>query len=139
VNAADPEEPASKRKFTVRRDPRDISVIHFWDPEAQEYFRIPYRDTAHPAISLWELKEIRRQLQQQGRESINEELIFSAYARMREIADAARRTTKAARRDAQRRRDHTSVAIGAPAPSPETSELVTDLSEIEAFEIEELL
>jgi putative transposase len=40
VNAADPEEPAHKRKFTVRRDPRDISVIHFWDPEAQEYFRI---------------------------------------------------------------------------------------------------
>jgi putative transposase len=46
VNAADPEEPAHKRKFTVRRDPRDISVIHFWDPEAREYFRIPYRDTA---------------------------------------------------------------------------------------------
>jgi hypothetical protein len=57
---------------------------------------------------------------------------------MREIADAARRTTKAARRDAQRRRDHSDVAIGAPAESAETGELVTDLSEIEAFEIEEL-
>src|SRR5215471_18355492 len=137
VNAADPE-PAHKRKFTVRRDPRDISVSHFWDPEAREYFRIPYRDTAHPAISIWELREIRRQLQQQGRESINGELIFSAYARMRAIADAARRRTKAARRDAQRRRDHSDVAIGAPAESAEAGELVTDLSEIEAFEIEEL-
>ena len=26
VNAANPEEPAHKRKFTVRRDPRNISV-----------------------------------------------------------------------------------------------------------------
>ena len=138
VNAADPEEPACQRKFTVRRDPRDSSVIHFWDREAQEYFRIPYRDTAHPAISWWELQEIRRQLQQQGGESINEELIFSAYARRREIADAARRTTKAARRDAQRRRDHTGGAISAPAESVETSEPVTDLSEIEPLEIEEL-
>jgi putative transposase len=42
-SAADPEDPAHKVKFTVRRDPRDISVVHFWDPETQEYFRIPYR------------------------------------------------------------------------------------------------
>ena len=54
------------------------------------------------AISVWELKEIRRQLQQQGRDAVNEDLIFSAYARMREISDSARRTTKAARRDEQR-------------------------------------
>jgi len=100
-----------KRKFTVRRDPRDISVVHFWDPEAEEYFRIPYRNTTHPAISMWELKEIRRQLRQQGRESVNEDLIFSAYARMREIADTARRTTKAARRDSQRRLNHSDVEI----------------------------
>jgi len=138
VSAADPEDPAYKRKFTVRRDPRDISVVYFWDPEAKEYFRVPYRDTAHPAISLWELKEIRRQLQQQGRESINEDLIFAAYARMREIADAARRTTKAARRDAQRRRDHSDAAISSPVESAETSELIMDLSEIKPFEIEEL-
>jgi putative transposase len=138
VSAADSEDPAHKRKFTVRRDPRDISVVYFWDPEAKEYFRIPYRDTAHPAISLWELKEIRRQLQQQGRESINEDLIFAAYSRMREIADAARRTTKAARRDAQRRRDHSDAAINARAESTETSELIMDLSEVKPFEIEEL-
>ncbi len=139
VNAADSEDPARKRKFTVRRDPRDISVVHFWDPEAEEYFRIPYRDTTHPAISVWELKEIRRQLQQQGRESINEDLIFSAYARMREIADTARRTTKAARRNAQRRLDHSGVEIATPAESgSEADDLMTDLAQIEPFEIEEL-
>lgn len=139
VNAAETEHPARKRKFTVRRDPRDISVVYFWDPEAQEYFRIPYRDTTHPAISVWELKEIRRQLQQQGRESINEDLIFSAYARMREIADTARRTTKAARREAQKRLDHSGVEIATSAESiGEAGDLVTDLAQIEPFEIEEL-
>jgi putative transposase len=139
VNAADPDNLSHKRKFTIRRDPRDISVIHFWDPEAEEYFRIPYRDTEHPAISVWELKEIRRQLQQQGRESVNEDLIFSAYARMREIADTARRTTKAARRDTQRRRDHSDVAIGGAAePGSEATDMVTGLGQIEPFEIEEL-
>lgn len=139
VNAADAEHLGQKRKFTVRRDPRDISVVHFWDPEAEEYFRIPYRDTTHPAISVWELKEIRRQLQQQGRESINEDLIFSAYARMREIADTARHTTKAARRDAQRRLDHSGLEIAMPAESgSEAGDLVIDLAQIEPFEIEEL-
>jgi hypothetical protein len=88
---------------------------------------------------VWELKEIRRQLQQQGRESVNEKPIFSAYARMREIADSARRMTKAARRDAQRRRDHSGAAIGGASPqSSEVIDMVTDLGQIEPFEIEEL-
>jgi putative transposase len=139
VNAADSARPARKRLFTLRRDPRDISVVHFWDPEAEEYFRIPYRDTAHPAISVWELKEIRRQLQQQGRDAVNEDLIFSAYARMREITDSARQATKAARRDEQRRRDHSDVAIGgAVGSASEAADLVADLAEIIPFEIEEL-
>ena len=138
VNAADPDKPARKRLFTVRRDPRDISAIHFWDPEVKEYFRIPYRDTAHPAISVWELKEIRRQLQQQGRASVNEDLIFSAYGRMREIADTAQRTTTTARRDAQRRRDQPGVATGGgeAASAGGACDLVTDLAEIIPFEIE---
>lgn len=137
VNAADPEDPAHKRRFTVRRDPRDVSTVYFYDPEAKEYFRIPYRDTSHPAISVWELKEIRRQLEQQGRAAINEDLIFAAHARMREIADTARRMTKSARRDTQRRRDHAGVEIATPAPSAsEPSDLVTDLTQIEPFEID---
>ena len=139
VNAADPEEPAHKRKFTVRRDPRDVSTVYFYDPEAEEYFRIPYRDTSHPAISLWELREIRRQYEQEGREAVDEDLIFAAHARMREISDTARRMTNAARRDTQRRRDHAGIEISTPAPSAsEAGDLVTDLAQIEPFEIEEM-
>ena len=32
VNATDPERPKSKRKFIFKRDPRDISVVYFYDP-----------------------------------------------------------------------------------------------------------
>ncbi len=139
INAADPTTPAHKRKFTIRRDPRDISAVYFYDPEAEDHFPIPYRDTSHPAISVWELNEIQRQLEQLGRESINEDLIFGAQARMREIADTARLTTKAARRDAQRRRRHLGIEICTPAASTgETSDLISDLTEIEPYEIEEL-
>ena len=106
INAKDSADPTRKRQFIVRRDPRDISVVYFHDPEAQQYFRIPYRDTAHPPLSIWELQQIRRQLQEQGRNSVDEQLIFAAYERLRTIEQNAVRTTKAARRKQQRERLH---------------------------------
>jgi len=110
INAADPNDSQRKRQFIFKRDPRDISEIHFYDPELKQYFRIPYRDTSHPAISLWELREVRRQLEQEGRESIDENLIFEAYERMRRQEENAVRETKQARRSRQRRSDHQQAA-----------------------------
>jgi putative transposase len=51
--------PKRKRLFLIRRDPRDISVVYFFDPELNCYFEIPYRDTSRPALTLWELREAR--------------------------------------------------------------------------------
>ncbi len=104
IGAKDPENTARKRKFIVRRDPRDISVIYFFDPELKQYFEIPYRNIARPSISLWELRAIRRFLKEQGKEQVDEEMIFQARERMREIEEKARTKTKAARRKAQRKR-----------------------------------
>ena len=115
INARDPQDPARKRQFIVRRDPRDISVVYFYDPETQQYFRIPYRDTARPPLSIWELQQIRRQLQEQGRSSVDEQLIFAAYERLRTIEQNAVRTTKAVRRNQQRERLHQSRAEILPA------------------------
>jgi putative transposase len=66
VNAKEPDQPRTKRKFTFRRDPRDISTLYFYDPEVKDYFRIPYRDTAHSPMSIWEFREARRRLEKQG-------------------------------------------------------------------------
>lgn len=109
INALDPAESRRKRKFMFRRDPRDISAIWFYDPELQSYYPIPYRDTSHPALSIWELREARKSAQAQGGGEINERAIFDAYERMREIEQKAVEKTKSARRAAQRRRLHGSA------------------------------
>ena len=106
VNTKEPGHPRTKRKFTFRRDPRDISILYFYDPEVKDYFRIPYRDTAHPPISIWEFREARRRLEKEGVKAINEVLVFESYEQMRTIEDRARRETKRVRREKQRRRHH---------------------------------
>lgn len=109
INAADVKDPSKKRKFIFRRDSRDISQIWFYDPELGSHFAIPYRDTSHPAISVWELREALARAKEQGKQSINEQAIFDAYERMREIEQEAVKKTKAARRSAQRRKIHSDV------------------------------
>jgi putative transposase len=106
INARDPQYPTRKQQFIFKRDPRNISVIHFFDPEVREYFPIPYRNTSHPAISLWELRAVRKQLEREGKNEINEDLIFEAYERMRAAEESAIARTKHARRWKQRRTEH---------------------------------
>ena len=111
VNASDPSDASGKRKrkFVVRRDPRDISRIYFYDPELKQYFEIPYRHTAYPPMSVWELREVRRRLKEEGRKAINEALIFDAYNRLRTLEAEAVVETKKVRRAAQRRRGRDDV------------------------------
>jgi putative transposase len=106
IDATDPDYPRLKRKFIFKRDPRDISRIHFFDPELRQYFDIPYRDISHPAISIWELRGVRRQLEKEGRENVDERLIFETYERMRQREEKAVRDTKSVRRARQRHHDH---------------------------------
>ena len=142
INATDPSEGRRrrKRKFIIRRDPRDISRIYFYDPQLKQYFEIPYRNTAHPPISVWELREVRRRLKEEGRQAVNEELIFDAYNRLRALEAEAVVETKKARRAAQRRRGRAEVK----PPPPEGLARVPDTplasaDDIQPFdEIEEL-
>lgn len=98
VNTPDLENPEEIMDFTFRRDPRDLSVIYFFDPELNQYFSIPYRDTSHPPISIWELRETRRILKQDGHEQVNEQLIFDAYEKLRTQEETSKKQTKKAKR-----------------------------------------
>ncbi len=98
VGAMDPQHPNRKRKFIFRRDPRDISAVFFFDPEARKYFRIPYRNLANPHISIWELKAIRKYLDEVGKEEVDEAAIFRARNEMRRIEEAAAAKTEKTRR-----------------------------------------
>jgi putative transposase len=98
INSIEPGEGSKKREFVVRRDPADISVVHFYDPEAQQYFAIPYRNPAHPAITLWELRDARRRVREEGKRHVDEDTIFAAAERMRSRVEESVAKTKAARR-----------------------------------------
>jgi putative transposase len=93
-----------KRQFIFRRDPRDISQLHFWHPELKQYFVIPYRDVSRPTMTVWELRAIRRQLEEQGRAEIDEDAIFATLDRLRERQDRAVTSTKTARKNRERQR-----------------------------------
>ncbi|GHA70417.1 transposase [Formosimonas limnophila] len=114
IGATEPSNPKVARKFIFRRDPRDISVIWFFDPELRSYFTIPYRDGSHPVLSIWELREAKRILKAEGKKHIDERMIFSAYERMRTIEQAAAGKTKAARRAQQRRSTNHGTRIQIP-------------------------
>ena len=113
IGATEPGNPKRARQFVFRFDPRDLSVIWFFDPELNSYFSIPYRDSSHPVMSIWELREINRQLKQEHKSNIDERMIFSAYGKMREMEEQAQGKTKAVRRAMQRRKNE-SIAISKP-------------------------
>jgi putative transposase len=92
------------RKFTVRRDPRDISVIYFLDPDTGHYYPIPYRNLTHPSISLWELREVRNQLKKEGRAEVDEDMVFETYERLSRLVERASENTVKARKSAQKKR-----------------------------------
>lgn len=119
INAPDPDAPKLKRKFLCRRDPRDISTIWFYDPEVQEYYPIPYRNTSHPAISIWELREAESRIEKEhpGR-PVDEMLVFDAYDKMREIEEQAKVLTKKVRRERERSRLGITNARNHVSPAP---------------------
>lgn len=87
-----------KRKFIFKMDPRDISVIYFYDPEIKDYFPNPYRNTSLPPMTIWEHREILRCLHKNSSNEITENAIFEAYAKMKEIEETASKVTSRTRR-----------------------------------------
>lgn len=114
INACDPKTGETKEKFIVRRDPRDISKIHFFDPATNAYTPLPYRNIGHPAVSLFELKEVKRRLAEEGRKDIDENLLFEQIERQRERVAAAVQKSKSARR-AQARSHDSAKTVPPPA------------------------
>ncbi len=119
ILAKDPDDFKKIRKFHFARDPRDISVIYFLDPETHKYSPIPYFNTARPAISLWELKEVMRKIKEDPLNQIDEDMIFRGINKMREVEEIAiektrlakqgRASEKRKRRNKQRRKNSLNV------------------------------
>lgn len=116
INTCDPKSGETKEKFVVRRDPRDVSCIYFYHPEERSYTRLPYRNIGHPAISLYELREARRRLSEEGIRAVDEDLIFEQVERQRQRVAKAVEKSKSARR--AQARSHASAKPETPAAIP---------------------
>lgn len=131
VNCKNPD--GTKQKFLFRRDPRDISIVYFFDPEQKEYLTVPYRDSSRPAISLWELRESTKLLKSQGASVVDEAAIFEAYETMRHLEETAKTTTRKLRRSRERKRGHRHVHT--PVLSPPIVEAEAESPSFEASSI----
>jgi len=128
IGAMDPQDPKRKRRFTFRRDPRDISVAWFFDPELQQYFRVPFANQALPSMSIWEYRKARNKLRKEGEASVNEQQILEAITELREQVRQAASRSKKARRQLQNRQEHAKTAqSGKAAAAGSESEPAPDL------------
>lgn len=119
INSVD-EATGKKRTFIFRRDPRDISVIWFFDPVLKMYFQIPVADQAFPAVSLWAFRAAKKRAVDEGRANVNQTLIKRYILENRELVANAEASTKTARRQAQRQRVHAKGVTPAD-PTPQAS------------------
>lgn len=137
IGARQPGKLREKRKFIVRYDPRDISSVLFYDPGLKRHFRLPYRDVTHPPMSLWELRAVQAFLRTQGKTDADEEMLFKAFSKMRQIEESAKSTTRASRLKRERRRFHREVApvaLPGDAPSVQTANAPYEIGELTPFE-----
>ena len=91
-----------KKQFLVRRDPRDISQIWFFDPTMKKYYLIPYRNPRFPKVSIWEFRAAQKYLKNQKNKEYREDEIFEALEKLREIAFEAKNKTKQQRKNIDR-------------------------------------
>jgi putative transposase len=92
----------SKEKLLIKYDPRDLSRIFVRRPSGR-FVEARYRDLSWPPITLTEQRAVMRALRAQGRQEVDEALLFKTALHQREIVDAARRQTMATRRSRELR------------------------------------
>jgi putative transposase len=124
IHSPDPKFPKKKQAFICHYDPRDLSTIYFYEPDTKNYINVPYKDTSKPPISIWELRAAKKRLDEENVGIVNEELIFGAVKKMRDIVESEVNKTHKARRQAARAKgwakakDH--ILAAKPLKSPES-------------------
>ena len=119
-----------KKSHLFKRDPRDISVVYFFDPKREEYYEIPYRDTYLPPMSIGEYREVRRKLKKSDVKA-DEGSIFGAFKEMNEIEDKAIRET---RKRKKKRSDQPKLDLDQSIPEPIYSEEIDEKDDVLPFE-----
>ena len=113
INHLDPDDPSKRRKkkFLFKRDPRDISMIWFYEPNSNRYFKVPTAKREIPPISLFEYRQVQTYLRSESRYDDNQEEIYQAILHLREKVDEAKSLTRKQRRANQRRKENSKVNV----------------------------
>lgn len=99
IACPDPDNPKLKRKFSFRRDPRDISYIWFYEPDLKQYFKIPTAKKEIPSISIWEYEAVQKSMRELTTKDLsNQDHIYQAILESKEMIKIASSKTKKARR-----------------------------------------
>ena len=89
----------------VRYDPRDMSRVFLFDPQAVEYHEIPRANANFPPVALWEVKSAIKHLKATGVDPEDEMAIQRAIEQARQIDEAAIVKSKKARKNIERRKE----------------------------------
>jgi putative transposase len=116
MHAVEPDNPKKKQQFICRYDPRDLSTIYVYEPDTRNYIVVPYKDISRPPISVWELRAAKKRLDEENQVTVNEELIFGAVKKMRDIVESEAGKTRKARRQAARAKGWAKSKEHIPAP-----------------------
>ncbi|MBK2025585.1 Mu transposase C-terminal domain-containing protein [Francisella philomiragia] len=111
-----------KTKFILRRDPRNISYIWFYEPQLKYYFKIPLADQSIPPLSLFEYYAIKSDLKKK-RTSITPANILMALEEMQHHVKSSISKSKKARRTIQRKTNRDKQLS-----SPKTLKITTENS-----------
>ena len=118
----------------LKYDPRDLSRIFVRRPDGS-YVEARYRNLAYPAITIWEWRNAKRRLLEQGKRDLDEDAIFSALALQRRIEDDAAATSAAARRKLVKRpRPAQQKDAPVPLSGIDTSKRLDDVDDLEFWE-----
>lgn len=106
VNSSDPEDKKKKRKFSFKRDPRDISLIWFYEPNSNTYFKVPTVKREIPPFSIYEYRQVQKYLKSERKDSKDQHEIYKAILHLRERLNQAKSKTRKQRRDTQRQKEN---------------------------------
>lgn len=137
VNMKDPKT-GKKMQFIVRRDPRDISEVYFFDPTKNRYITVPYANRSRPRMSLGELRNIREKLKERGRiDDVTEDEIFQTLKELKEIVKSAKKETKRVRRNRQKGKINQLTSLASRPHDPPVIDDIMDEDfgdDVEAFD-----
>ena len=134
INAIDPNDPnqKKKRKFIFKKDPRDISMIWFYEPNTNTYFKVPTAKREIPSISLYEYRQVQKYLKSERVDTVDQDAIYRAIIHLREKVDQAVSLTRKQRRMNQRRKENGKVITESyQQQSNKTPQVSTNISKSE--------